>query len=184
MRNPVVPLTCRSTGRLQFVAHRTRPSSPAHSGNAPARASRMRGASAVEFILTFPALLLCIYLLVVYSLVFLVQQTLTFAAAEGSRAAMITTTSTRQQLATSRVNDVLNALPAAIKSKIPAPSVQTDLEPSVCGNSQLRRVDGFSCVRVTINYAFASNPAIILLPGMEKMVPSMLSASASALYEN
>jgi len=146
---------------------------------------RERGASAIEFVLTFPALLLCIYLLIVYSIIFLVQQTMTFAAAEGARSAQIfSSATTRDQLATTRVNQILTSLPASIRSKIPAPTIQTGLAPSVCGNTQLRTIDGFACARVTINYPFATNPAIILLPGMEKLVPATLSASASALYEN
>lgn len=150
----------------------------------PRRMRAQRGASAVEFILTFPAILLCIYLLVVYSLVFLVQQTITFAAAEGSRAAIINSTTPRDQLASRRINDIMGALPTSIRDKIQAPSIQTNLTPASCGNTQLSTNEGFACVRVTINYPFASNPAIILLPGMEKLVPAMLSASASALYEN
>lgn len=138
----------------------------------------------MEFILTFPAILLCIYLLVVYSLVFLVQQTITLAAAEGARAAVISSATARDQLATTRINDIMSALPTSIRDKIQAPVIQTNLSPTVCGNTQLSSADGFACVRITINYPFASNPAIILLPGMDKLVPANLSASASALYEN
>jgi Flp pilus assembly protein TadG len=142
------------------------------------------GAAAVEFILTFPAVLLCIYLLVVYSLVFLVQQTMTFAASEGSRAAGISTTASRDLIARTRINEIMATLPTSIRDKIQPPTVETNLDASACGATQLTRNDGFSCIRVSINYPFASNPAIILLPGMEKLVPATLSASASALYEN
>lgn len=148
------------------------------------QARQLRGASAVEFVLTFPTILLCIYLIVVYSLVFLVQQTMTLAAAEGSRAALITTSGSREQQARTRIDNIMSALPTAIRDKIPTPVIQTGLAPAACGNPQLTTAGGFACVRVTINYPFASNPAIILLPGMESLVPATLSASASALYEN
>ena len=146
--------------------------------------TKARGASLLEFIFVFPALLLSIYLIVVYSLVFLLQQSMTYAVSEASRAAAISTAKSRDQLAIDRVNFVLTSLPTALKSKLPAPTIQTGRPASECGSSVLKTTDGFFCVRVTMTYPFASNPAIILLPGMEKLVPQTLSASASALYEN
>jgi Flp pilus assembly protein TadG len=61
---------------------------PAHPGFTHRRAHVHRGAAAVEFAFVFPILFLLIYGVIVYSYVFVLQESLTYAAQEAAESAV------------------------------------------------------------------------------------------------
>ena len=54
----------------------------------PARYRRQRGATAVEFAIIFPLFFVICYAIICFGMIFVIQQSLTFAASEGARAAL------------------------------------------------------------------------------------------------
>ena len=145
---------------------------------------RQRGAQLVEFALTLPVFLIIIYLIVCYSIVFLLQQTISFAANEGARAGLAFPSSSvsRTAAATARVNAILSGLPQTYRSSL-TPVVTEGLGASTCV-STLSNSSGFSCLSVSLSYNFSANPGIVVFPPVKAMLPSTLNAKATALYEN
>ena len=88
------------------------------------------GAAAVEFALIFPILLFVAYAGIVYSYVYLLQQSVNFAAQQGAQAAVSTvatsstsgTTASRQSQALQAVTNTLSWLPGTQKSLVSVPT--------------------------------------------------------------
>ncbi len=149
------------------------------------RRKHAKGAQLIEFALTLPVVLILIYLIIAYSIVFLLQQTLSFAASEGARAGLAYPVSgtTRSGNANTRITQVLSALPTTYRNAMPAVSITENGPATDCGTT-LTTSSGFKCLTVRLSYPFKSTPGIILPPGMSSMMPDTLSAKATALYEN
>ena len=146
--------------------------------------SNQSGAQLIEFALTLPVFLIIIYLIVCYSIVFLLQQTISFAANEGARAGLSVplSTTTRTANATARINAILSSLPATYRGAL-TPTITEGLTPASCGSS-LSSTSGFQCLSVVLNYNFSANPGIVIFPPVKPMLPTNLSAKATVLYEN
>jgi Flp pilus assembly protein TadG len=93
------------------------------------RAARSRGASAVEFALLFPLMFAIFYGGIVYCYMYMLQQSINFAAQQGAQAAVAvvpatdasTTLAARETKATTTAQGILKWLPAAQYGKLTFP---------------------------------------------------------------
>lgn len=147
---------------------------PAHAG----RGKRVqRGIAAVEFALAFPLFFAVFYAIVMFSMIFLVQQSLTTAAAEGARAALVYQNATdptsaltlRAEAACTRALAVVNWLTTA-----PQCTQTFNMAPAGCtGNTAM------DCVQVTLSYPWGTNPLVPALPLMGLLAPPSLVSQAT-----
>jgi Flp pilus assembly protein TadG len=91
---------------------------------------RQHGAAAVEFALVFPLLLALVYSTIVYSYVYVLQQSINFASQQGAQAALAViptgdaaaTAAARNEAAKAAALNTLSWLPAGQLAKIAVPS--------------------------------------------------------------
>ncbi|GHD62041.1 TadE/TadG family type IV pilus assembly protein [Jeongeupia chitinilytica] len=135
----------------------------------PIPASPQRGAAALEFALTLPLLLILIYGLAAYSMLFVLQQQLTLAAAEGGRAAMrfASSTTARDSAITAAIRQGVSGWPTARQNLV---------------NVQIRPAGGacpanLTCLAIVVTYPYAAQP---ILPSMFGLpYPTTLSSQAA-----
>jgi Flp pilus assembly protein TadG len=142
---------------------------------------RQSGASALEFALVFPMLMLLSYSAVVYGYVYMLQQSINFAAQQASQAAVavLPGTSSSSTTQTTTINNAINAalawLPAGQKSRLSVPSSTPNC-----------LTTGLSPTPITVEVDFALSglfPVLINLPfigGTVPVLPSTLFACAVA----
>lgn len=135
-----------------------------------ARRRASRGATAIEFAVVVPVLLVLILGIVYYGLIFAMQQVLTLAAEEGARAALRYQPTNAQRVAAA-YTAVSSTLPTFLSSQ-----VQTNQSSTPLVNCQNQ--NGMQCLSVVLTLPLTSGntpmlPAIPLLP-----VPSTLTGSA------
>lgn len=128
---------------------------------------------------------LILYAIVTYSMVFLVQQSLTAAAGEGARAALAYSSSTdaaaaltsRASQACERALAVVNWLPGATGTTPGSPTSCTpavNMAPAGCTNNA-----NMDCIQVTLTYAYASKPLVPNLPLLDLAIPALLTGQAT-----
>ncbi|AOY01208.1 TadE/TadG family type IV pilus assembly protein [Jeongeupia sp. USM3] len=137
---------------------------------------RMAGAAAVEFALTLPLLLLLAYGMIAYALLFLLQQQLSLAAAEGARVAMRYYPDEPARAAASRM---------AARQAVSLVNLTDDQIVVVRrqDNKCVPSRPSISCYDVTITYGYAANPLLpaIALPGLALLpYPPSVGSHASA----
>jgi Flp pilus assembly protein TadG len=128
------------------------------------------GVAAVELAFVLPVLLALVLGLVFYGLMFLVQQTLAMAAAEGSRAAMQYQPSLAQRV-TAAEQTARNSLPAFVRNRMVANDVQATSAPCAAPA-------GFECITVQVRFALTGGttpflPSVFFVP-----LPAELRATA------
>ncbi|WP_213294999.1 TadE/TadG family type IV pilus assembly protein [Paraburkholderia sacchari] len=136
-----------------------------------------RGVAAIEFAVTFPLFFAILYAIVMYSMIFLVQQSLTAAAAEGARAALIyqnganpaSALASRAQAACTRALAVMSWLAHA-----PQCTQSVNAAPAGCTENT-----AMDCVQITLTYAWGTNPLVPPLPLMGLLAPSSLVGRAT-----
>jgi hypothetical protein len=136
-----------------------------------------RGTAAIEFAIVFPLFFLVLYAIVTYSMVFLTQQSLTAAAEEGARAALVwqyggnanAALTSRAGQACRRATSVLSWLPAA-----PSCTNAISTAPTGCTNNP-----NMDCINVTLTYAYGTSPLVPLLPLLNLAVPQSLVGQAT-----
>jgi Flp pilus assembly protein TadG len=134
-------------------------------GHRSTRSRDERGASAVEFALVLPILVLFLFGIITYGYMFSVRQALTQAAAEGARAAAVAPAGHSSSKAVQAVNSALGGLNLT------------------CGTGGLvctpveQTCDGDPCMKITVDYAYAANAPVRfpLIP-----LPDALSFTSSA----
>ncbi|MCG5073937.1 TadE/TadG family type IV pilus assembly protein [Paraburkholderia tagetis] len=136
-----------------------------------------RGTAAIEFALAFPLFFAILYGIVMYSMIFLVQQSLTSAAAEGARAALVyqnganpaSALASRAQAACTRALAVVNWLTHA-----PQCTQAVNTAPAGCAENT-----AMDCVQITLTYPWSTNPLVPPLPLMGLLAPSSLVGRAT-----
>lgn len=149
------------------------------------RRQRQRGNAAIEFALVFPIFFLILYAIVTYSMVFLVQQSLTAAAGEGARAALAYSSGTdataalgaRAAQACQRALAVVNWLPGAAATTPGSPTSCThevNMAPAGCTDNP-----NMDCIQVTLTYAYGTKPLVPDLPLLDLVIPASLTGQAT-----
>ncbi|AIO42601.1 pilus assembly protein TadE [Burkholderia latens] len=129
---------------------------------------RQRGAAAIEFAFVFPLFFLIFYAIVTFGMIFIIQQSLTFAATEGARAALNYTSAPCDRLQVNARNAVSRALAgvpwaqnvgfaAQVSTSVPAPATTPGVTCS--GTFTSTSTSSFN-VMVTTSYSYAANPLI------------------------
>ncbi|WP_076594138.1 TadE family protein [Herminiimonas arsenitoxidans] len=142
---------------------------------------KQRGAAAIEFAAVFPIFFMIFYAIITYGMIFVAQQSITLAAAEGARAALRVGSATNP--AEIDANREENARRAATGTGsvaywlMPRLAFAPSLAP--CGynspaNSSIR------CYSVTVTYPYKQYPLVPLLLGplMNVVIPTQLSSTA------
>ena len=146
-------------------------------------AVRQGGAQLVELALVLPVILSVIFAIVGFSIVFMVQHTLSSAVSQGARSVAIAGSSGDPEAAARQL--LLNALPAAIYpegfsfSSIPL-SGATD-----CGTALGAGTNpALSCLEFRGVFTSSANPFLSNIPFADLFLPEELSATAVVLYQN
>lgn len=149
------------------------------------RKSRRRdesGASAVEFALVLPLLMLLLFGIISYGVMLSFRQSLSQAAAEGARAAAVTfVEGQKQSEAYSSVNQALDSFgvtctSGALKKGTTTVGTCAVTAPGNCTPA----ATGVKCVKVTLTYNYRDNPIVPSFPGVGAAIPSQLTYSAQA----
>ncbi|NIE65149.1 TadE family protein [Burkholderia sp. Ax-1719] len=136
-----------------------------------------RGVAAVEFALAFPLFFTILYAIVMYSMMFLVQHSLTSAAAEGARAALVYQYASSTSAAlTSRGSAACTRALAVVSWLTQAPTCTPVVSAAPSGCSSNTAMD---CVQVTLTYPWGSSPLIPPLPLMGLISPTSLVGQAT-----
>ncbi|SEQ88485.1 Flp pilus assembly protein TadG [Solimonas aquatica] len=173
------------------------------------KATRQRGAAAIEFALTFPLLFMLFYAILSYGMIFFVRMGLQQAAEDGARTALryqsVTYTagssqvSRQQQQLQARIT-AATAVATAQAAWIKMGSTTATASTSVCvigSNASGTDCAGYSgtmptcgtdlnsaCqVVVLVTYAYGSAPFIPALPGFNLLVPTTLRGQARVLVD-
>jgi Flp pilus assembly protein TadG len=144
--------------------------------------SKQRGASAVEFAFVFPVLFLLVYGVIVYSYVYVLQQSITFAA-QHSAESVASVDPSPQASFDSRVRERVRQV--AVEQLRWLPASQRD---RVLGDNgeklgiEFVEVEGSSVVRVRVSFDLDGLFPSIALPliGNIPPLPAQLQAQASA----
>lgn len=136
------------------------------------------GAAFVEFVIILPFFLFLTFSMVSYGGMFTFRQTLSQAATEGARAAVIapanSTFAVRSSRAVSAVNEAFSGeLGGNVSCGTGGLTCTIPSTPTSCGDSA-------QCISVTLNYAYASNPRIPVPQFLGFIVPANLTYTASA----
>jgi Flp pilus assembly protein TadG len=137
---------------------------------------RQRGVAAIEFALAFPLFFAILYGIVMYSMIFLVQHSLTAAAAEGARAALVYQNAANTTVAlTNRANAACTRALAVVNWLTQPQCTQTvSTAPAGCSSNT-----AMDCVQVTVSYAWSSKPLVPPLPLMGLISPTSLVGQAT-----
>lgn len=147
------------------------------------RSREQRGAQLVELALVLPIILTIVFSIVGFSLVFLVQHTLSSAVSQGARSVAVAGSSANPETAARQL--LSNSLPAAIYpagfsfSSTPL-SGATDCGAALGTGSN----PTLSCLEFRGEFTSASNPFLSNIPFSELFLPEQLSATSVVLYQN
>lgn len=135
---------------------------------------KQKGAAAIEFAFVFPVFFLVFYGIITYGIIFLAQQSITLAAAEGARAAL-------RFSATDAGRDT-NARNAAIGTGSAAAWLGTriNFDSALLATCPFGGA-GIRCYRVTVTYPnYRQNPLVPYIVGnvMSIVVPDRLTSTA------
>jgi Flp pilus assembly protein TadG len=141
------------------------------------RRRSQRGVAMIEFALAFPLFFAVLYAIVMYSMIFLVQQSLTSAAAEGARAALGYQYAANTSAAlTSRANAACTRALAVVNwlTKAPQCTQTVSTAPSGCASNT-----AMDCVQITLSYPWSTYPLVPPLPLMGLISPTSLVGQAT-----
>ncbi len=156
-------------------------------GDMVGRGMRLRrrsddGASAVEFALVVPLLLLLLFGIISYGVMLSFRQTLSQAAAEGARAAAVTFVETdKQDAGYDAIDGALDSFGAtcvggSLRKGAVTVGTCTVTAPGPCTPA----ATGVECVTVTLSYDYRDHPIVPSFPGVGYVMPSVLTYSAQA----
>lgn len=148
----------------------------------PSSASQ-RGAQLIELALALPVILLIVFSIVGFSLVFMVQHTLSSAVSQGARSVAIAGSAGDPEAAARQL--LLDALPSAIYpagfsfSSTPL-SGATDCGAALGAGTN----PALSCLEFRGVFTSAANPFLSNIPFSDIFLPQQLSATSVVLYQN
>lgn len=143
------------------------------------RVRRQRGAAMIEFALVFPIFFFIIYSLLGYGLLFMLEQNITLAAAEGARAAI----AVDPDVAGYNASVQTRARQVVLERLDWLTDSQRDMVSSNTTVQVVQDADGRNVAHVTVKYPnYATNPIIpaIRLPGFGTVPPYPANVQAEA----
>ena len=148
---------------------------------------KQHGVYAVEWAIVFPVFFVLVYAIVSYGLVFLVRESMQNAVEDGARAALRYQTMPNARLAMAKavVQQNLAWLPESLHPG------EVDIQVTVCrfvgveaciADLECKTEDEHRClINVQLHIPYGENPLAPAIPGLGFLIPSVLTASASAL---
>lgn len=136
-----------------------------------------RGAEMVEFAFVVVLLIMLLYGIVSYGLILSAQSTVTQAAEDGARAGIVATTNAVAAAETQAGGDVTwmgkgacyePDVPAGVSTAAISCQAWTENCPSNVNNQ---------CLKVTVQYNYASDPLFPIMPGLSIITPSTISST-------
>ena len=133
------------------------------------------GSTAIEFAIVQPLLIFFLYSTVVYSFVYVLQQSMNFAAQQGAQAAVAVipgqsvTTSQQYAQAVTAIDAVLNWLPNSwLTSNVTIPSGAVNCPTNLGASSSI------SVYPVEVDFSLSGVfPSLIILPGVSTGIPPL-----------
>jgi len=146
------------------------------------RADKQRGAQLVELALMLPVVLTVIFAIVGYSLLFMVQHTLSSAVSQAARSVAVAGSNANPEAAARQL--LLNSLPSAMYPEGFSFSSNQMAGAADCGNALGAGSNpALSCLEFRGFFNTAANPLLANIPFSNTFFPEQLSASAVVLYQ-
>lgn len=136
---------------------------------------RQRGVTAVEFALVFPLFFMIFYAIVMFGMIFAIQQSLTLAATEGARAALNYVYESNGSATQALQDRGAAARKTAVGLTNWLPNVQ--VPPATTGACSYDST--MYCVTVTVNYPYTQYPLVPAIPPLSLVVPGTLTSTAT-----
>lgn len=144
---------------------------------------KQRGAQLVELALMLPVVLTVIFAIVGYSLLFMVQHTLSSAVSQAARSVAVAGSTADPEAAARQL--LLNSLPSAMYPAGFSFSTDQLAGAADCGNALGAGTNPtLSCLEFRGFFNTAENPFLSNIPFADTFFPEQLSASAVVLYQN
>lgn len=135
---------------------------------------KQRGATAIEFALVFPLFFAVFYAIVSYSLIFVAEQSLTLATAEGARAALnYQKAGTVSDAITLRAAAACNTATNMVAQMIRSSDCQTTVQTPCTYDATM------TCIAVTLTYHYSVSPLVPNLPVLGLVMPKNLVGQAT-----
>jgi len=146
------------------------------------RADKQRGAQLVELALMLPVILTVVFAIVGYSLLFMVQHTLSSAVSQAARSVAVAGNNADPESAARQL--LLNSLPSAMYPEGFSFATNQLAGAADCGNALSAGSNpALSCLEFRGFFNTAENPLLANIPFSETFFPEQLSASAVVLYQ-
>lgn len=143
---------------------------------------RQRGAQLVEMALTLPVLLTVVFAIIGYSVVFMVQHSLSTAVSQAARTVAVVGSTTSPELAARQL--LQTALPRALYPAGFGFRTRQLTSASDCGNALAAGSNpSLSCLQFEGTFVLADNPFLSSMPFSKQLFPTQLSSSAVVLYQ-
>lgn len=147
------------------------------------RARNQRGAQLVELALMLPVVLTVIFAIVGYSILFLVQHTLSSAVSQAARSVAVAGSTADPESAARQL--LLNSLPTAMYPAGFSFATNQLAGAADCGNALGAGTNPtLNCLEFRGFFNTAENPFLANIPFSATFFPEQLSASAVVLYQN
>jgi Flp pilus assembly protein TadG len=137
-----------------------------------------RGAEMVEFAFVVVLLIMLLYGIISYGLILSAQSTVTQAAADGARAGIVASSAAVAAAETQAGGDISwmgkgacyeqDVVPTGPPNAAISCKAWTENCPSNATNE---------CIKVTVQYSYASDPLFPILPGLNIITPSTISST-------
>lgn len=146
------------------------------------RADQQRGAQLVELALMLPVILTVIFAIVGYSLLFMVQHTLSSAVSQAARSVAVAGSNADPESAARQL--LLNSLPSAMYPEGFSFATNQLAGAADCGNALGAGANpALSCLEFRGFFNTAENSLLANIPFSNTFFPEQLSASAVVLYQ-
>ena len=146
------------------------------------RADKQRGAQLVELALMLPVILTVVFAIVGYSLLFMVQHTLSSAVSQAARSVAVAGSNADPESAARQL--LSNSLPSAMYPEGFSFVTNQLAGAADCGNALGAGANpALSCLEFRGFFNTAENPLLANIPFSDTFFPEQLSASAVVLYQ-
>lgn len=146
------------------------------------RADKQRGAQLVELALMLPVILTVVFAIVGYSLLFMVQHTLSSAVSQAARSVAVAGSNADPESAARQL--LSNSLPSAMYPEGFSFATNQLAGAADCGNALGAGANpALSCLEFRGVFNTAENPLLANIPFSDTFFPEQLNASAVVLYQ-